>query len=286
MTRRACLPIRHGDVLLGFLWVIVGDRPLSDGERATIARGGAEVADEPVGPPARGRRAPHAREHAAAGAFAGEDVAAALASALRWPATGAFAVVVCAGERRSPSASAAAAAPPTSRGWPRTAASSSSPATRRRNLRRRCSRRRARPAACAAYEPRRALARALRRAEIAALCARAEPALGPVAAWGALGSWGLVADLWTQRRPAPADHPVLELERHRRRDQLFEALTVFLEAGGDATEAAKTLHLHRASLYRRLDRIEEATGLDLRRGDDRLTAHLGLRLLRLYNART
>ena len=29
MTRRGCLPLRHGDALLGFLWVIVGDRPLS-----------------------------------------------------------------------------------------------------------------------------------------------------------------------------------------------------------------------------------------------------------------
>ena len=45
MTRRAVLPIRHGDVLLGFLWVIVGDRPLTDGERDTIGRGGTEVAD-------------------------------------------------------------------------------------------------------------------------------------------------------------------------------------------------------------------------------------------------
>ena len=44
MTRRGCLPIRHGDVLLGFLWVIVGDRPLSDAERAGLARGGEEVA--------------------------------------------------------------------------------------------------------------------------------------------------------------------------------------------------------------------------------------------------
>ena len=44
MIRRGCLPIRHGDVLLGFLWVIVGDRPLTDAERAGLARGGEEVA--------------------------------------------------------------------------------------------------------------------------------------------------------------------------------------------------------------------------------------------------
>ena len=45
-------------------------------------------------------------------------------------------------------------------------------------------------------------------------------------------------------------------------------------------EAARALHLHRATLYRRLARVEEITGLDLSRGDDRLLAHLGLRLYR------
>ena len=44
MIRRGCLPIRHGDVLMGFLWVIVGDRPLTEAERAGLARGGEEVA--------------------------------------------------------------------------------------------------------------------------------------------------------------------------------------------------------------------------------------------------
>jgi len=44
MIRRGCLPIRHGDVLLGFLWVIVGEQPLTASERAGLARGGEEVA--------------------------------------------------------------------------------------------------------------------------------------------------------------------------------------------------------------------------------------------------
>jgi DNA-binding PucR family transcriptional regulator len=43
--------------------------------------------------------------------------------------------------------------------------------------------------------------------------------------------------------------------------------------------------MHRATLYRRLERVEEITGLDLEKGDDRLLAHLGLRLHRL-NATT
>jgi DNA-binding PucR family transcriptional regulator len=46
-----------------------------------------------------------------------------------------------------------------------------------------------------------------------------------------------------------------------------------------ATAAA--LNLHRSGVYYRLRRAEELTGLDLDRGDDRLLAHLALRLAAL-----
>ena len=62
---------------------------------------------------------------------------------------------------------------------------------------------------------------------------------------------------------------------------MIEALEGLLEAGGDVARGAKALHVHRATLYRRLERVEEITGFDLERGDDRLIAHLGLRLYRL-----
>jgi DNA-binding PucR family transcriptional regulator len=39
--------------------------------------------------------------------------------------------------------------------------------------------------------------------------------------------------------------------------------------------------VHRATLYRRLARVEELAGLDLARGDDRLHAHLAVRMWRL-----
>ena len=92
MTRRGCLPLRHGDVLLGFLWVIVGDRPLSADERAALARGGGEAADNLW---ARDERRERNRSLLRA-ALAGEG-AAELAAALRWPATATYAVAVCAG---------------------------------------------------------------------------------------------------------------------------------------------------------------------------------------------
>ena len=44
---------------------------------------------------------------------------------------------------------------------------------------------------------------------------------------------------------------------------------------------AEALNLHRATLYYRLQRIEEITGARLKVGEDRLALHLGLRLARL-----
>jgi hypothetical protein len=281
MTQRVVLPIRHGDVLLGFLWVIVGARPLTDSDRAAIARGGQEVADNLWG---RLREADERRGRInalLARAFGGEEVATDLAATLRWPATGSFAVAVAAGgdeiaerlRRRRGAADYAwlaqehrvviVARDPTA-----SLADELATAGARGGL---CT-----------FTALTGVADALRHAELAALCARAEPALGPVAAWGALGSWGIVAELWTGAgRPVPTT-PLFALTTHRRGDQLIEGLAAFLEAGGDVAAAAKALHLHRASLYRRIERVEEITGMDFHRGDDRLAAHLGLRLLRLH----
>jgi sugar diacid utilization regulator len=122
-------------------------------------------------------------------------------------------------------------------------------------------------------------------AEIAALCATAHPPLGPVAAYADLGGWAPIAELWTAAgRPRPP-RSILALAGHRRGDQLIDALEGLLEHGGDVADAARGLSMHRATLYRRLERVEQITGLDLEQGDDRLLAHLGLRLLRL-NATT
>ena len=123
MTRRGVLPLRHGDVLLGFLWVIVGDRPLTDVEREALKRGAGEAADNLWG---RLRTSDERRQRVQA-ALTGDP--ADLAAALRWPPTGSFAVALSApAAKRSPSSSAAAAARPTSPPSRSRTASSSSPA--------------------------------------------------------------------------------------------------------------------------------------------------------------
>lgn len=279
MTRRGCVPLRHGDVLLGFLWVIVGDRPLSDQERAALSRGAAEAAENLW---RRDERRERMRSHLRA-ALAGEGVAE-LAAELRWPSSSSYAVAVCTGgealaerlRRRRGAADLAwtvdddrvtlLARDPD--GLP--AALEAAGATGGVSTR------------VPALDQ---IPDARRQAEIAALCARANPAFGPVATYGELGSWGLVAGLWIDAgRPFPPLW-ILELNSHRRGPQLIEALEGLLENGGDVADAARELHLHRATLYRRLERIEETTGLDLANGDDRLRAHLALRLFRLAQVR-
>ncbi len=278
MIRRGCLPIRHGDVLLGFLWVIVGDRPLSSGERAGLVRGGEEVAANLW---ARHRAADdrlrRTREHLSALLAGDRGAAAELAATLRWPLDGHFAVVVCAGDetvaeklRRSRSAFDVAYLD-----GEQLTVLVRDPADLKGSLNV------LNGGISSAFTYLGAAFAAHREAELAALCARAQPALGPVAAYDELGSWALIADLWTRadhRGPPPQ---IAALAAHRRGAQLIEALEGLLEHGGDVAEAARALNMHRATLYRRLERIEEITGLDLERGDDRLLAHLGLRLLRL-----
>lgn len=62
------------------------------------------------------------------------------------------------------------------------------------------------------------------------------------------------------------------------RDDLVNTLDVYLTHGGDARRTAEALHLHRSTLYYRLEKITEATGGDLSDGDHRFALMLSIRL--------
>ena len=49
-----------------------------------------------------------------------------------------------------------------------------------------------------------------------------------------------------------------------------------LDLGGDVAAAAEALRVHRTTLYYRLDRIQELTGVDLRAGHGRTDLQLAL----------
>src|SRR3954464_4465662 len=60
MGPRTCAPVRHGDVVLGFVWVIPGPVGLDDAQRATLVATAREAADAPWAGRAGGGEA-HAR---------------------------------------------------------------------------------------------------------------------------------------------------------------------------------------------------------------------------------
>jgi DNA-binding PucR family transcriptional regulator len=68
-------------------------------------------------------------------------------------------------------------------------------------------------------------------------------------------------------------------------ESLAETLERYLDLASDAKAAAASLSLHRASLYYRLHKIEELTGVTLKDGEQRLALHLGLKLARLAGLR-
>lgn len=116
-------------------------------------------------------------------------------------------------------------------------------------------------------------------ADVALSAARTQDHRRPVADWATLGADALLVQL-----AQPSESSYLEprsIRALRSADNsgiLTKTLQVFLDHGGSVPRAAAALHLHRTSLYYRLDRIRELTGLDLDDGENRLLLHLSLRL--------
>jgi hypothetical protein len=107
------------------------------------------------------------------------------------------------------------------------------------------------------------------------------PELGPAADLAELGAWPQVARLWSASGRPEMPSLLAPIQAHRSGPLLAEALEAVLDAGGDAGGAAARIHVHRSTLYRRLEATEELTGLSLESGENRLRLHLALRMARL-----
>ena len=123
--------------------------------------------------------------------------------------------------------------------------------------------------------------RSYRQARDAVAVAQRVARFGRVAAWDELGVYRTLV-----RFPHDLDdealHPgLVVLLRDGAHAPLVETLEAYLDRAGDVKATAEALNLHRATLYYRLQRIEEITGARLKVGEDRLALHLGLRLARL-----
>jgi sugar diacid utilization regulator len=105
------------------------------------------------------------------------------------------------------------------------------------------------------------------------------PEHSPVAGWDALGPYRVLAEVAADAAPGELLHPGLpRLFEQQSKESLVATLETYLDHACDTKLTAEALFLHRASLYYRLQRIEELTGASLKRGEDRLTLHLGLKL--------
>ncbi|WP_266390114.1 helix-turn-helix domain-containing protein [Streptomyces canus] len=114
-------------------------------------------------------------------------------------------------------------------------------------------------------------------ASAAARAALAEPRFGPVAEWSRIGPYRLLTALPPETAHDPVVRPLLS-PAHR---ELARTAEVYLDCAGQAGRTAAELGIHRQTLYYRLSRVEQLTGLDLDDGEDRLLLHMALKGARL-----
>ncbi|MYS65729.1 PucR family transcriptional regulator, partial [Streptomyces sp. SID5473] len=106
----------------------------------------------------------------------------------------------------------------------------------------------------------------------------ADPGAPRITEWRAIGPYRLLTAL--ADGPAaddPAVRPLLN-PAHR---ELARTAEVFLDCAGQASRTAAALGIHRQTLYYRLSRVEQLTGLDLGNGEHRLLLHMVLKTARL-----
>ncbi|MDJ0460819.1 helix-turn-helix domain-containing protein [Streptomyces sp. H27-C3] len=289
---RLCLPVRHRGTVHGYVWLLAGDYgphgPVPDEAMKVCARIGEHLADEAR---ARADLGPYLRTLLTS--EAAERRAAALASLGTALGGGGPYALLCAapwtelapGVRTVPGAAALSVVPVPGPAGPRLAA-----------LIRIRTRTDLSPALAAAKNLLTAagpvvgigsavstlddLPGAWREASAAARAALARPHLGPVAEWASIGPYRLLAALPDSGPGHPVDPAVRPLldPAHA---ELARTTEAYLDCAGQAGRTASALNIHRQTLYYRLSRVEQLTGLDLHDGEDRLLLHMSLKAARL-----
>lgn len=290
---RVCLPVRHRGVVLGYVWLLDADPGPTDGQLSAAmdvaARIGALLADE------ERAGADLSREFGAvlvAGRGWQRDMAvAALHEALGSDADGLHTVVcVIPWPGGTPSVpmvpSAAALTTLPGAGVQGLAAlvrlrspEALDPATTAAERLRTAA---GSGATAGLAAPRRGLAElpdSWHEALSAARAASAESRFGPVAAWGAIGPYRMLTAL--PRPPESAPDPAVRPLLAPSHAELARTAEVFLDRAGQASRTAAELGIHRQTLYYRLGRVQQLTGLDLNDGEDRLLLHMALKQARL-----
>jgi sugar diacid utilization regulator len=133
-------------------------------------------------------------------------------------------------------------------------------------------------------EPHRAVS-SYRQARLTAKVASAIPAMGDLVRWRDLGVFRALAQLPNREAVESALDPRVAALLKSGDEAVVATLETYLDLAGDAKATAEHLHLHRGTLYYRLDKAQRLAGIDVHNGYDRLAVHLGLKLARLAGTR-
>jgi PucR C-terminal helix-turn-helix domain/GGDEF-like domain len=119
-------------------------------------------------------------------------------------------------------------------------------------------------------------------ARMAAMAGAALPGVGETVRWSHLGVYQVAATLADRGERPPVPHDGLRrLFDLPEALPLLETLETYLDVAGNAQLTAELLHLHRTSLYYRLQRVEQLARTDLKDGVERLALHLSLKVARM-----
>ncbi|MDQ1742937.1 MAG: hypothetical protein QOE23_1276 [Pseudonocardiales bacterium] len=259
MLARWCLPLRAGRDLLGYLWVLDPDQSVTEADLPALV----ECAELAAATIAQQRWTGQAREHRRATLLAqlaaGEDLDAAR-ELIRL-------------EELDPAAAVLVSSPPHSGGWELPG-----------DLRVHLAGSQRLEATSGPPVPLAQLHVAVDRARVVLRVLRAGAVLEHPR-WDALGGWHLIVNAPDELAVADVHPGAPALAAPGRADLLLTARAL-LDAGGDVARTAQRLHIHRTTLYYRIERIEVVTGVNLKTGADRDDLHLALRLWAYRNAAT
>ena len=93
--------------------------------------------------------------------------------------------------------------------------------------------------------------------------------------WDGLGAWRLIVDA-PEDVTVEAVHPGAAILAAQPRSDLLTTARLLVDIGGDVATAAQDLHVHRTTIYYRLERIRELTGVDMQDGSARTHLQLAL----------
>lgn len=117
-------------------------------------------------------------------------------------------------------------------------------------------------------------------ARLAAKVAQLVPTVGDLPRWRDLGVFRILANLPSEETASAVMDPRLATVLRSGDEPVVLTLETYLDLACDAKATAERLHLHRGTLYYRLQKAERIGGIDLRNGDDRLAIHIGFKLAR------